>query len=246
MPIVITLRLRPDRPWRPDTNQLHGLACTLFEGAGGEHTAQLKRFSVWPVLADPDGPAGGLVLRCGWLGDDPPPFDPAVMPRVRFGGVACSVVGVEEQKTSHAELAASAPAGSATLTFHAPTYFSQNGRPEVLSDPRLILGSYRRRWNDTLASGSALRVDDELWRRLHRAVRLDAYELHTAQMDSGHGRLRTGFVGTAVLCLDRGAPAQVRTVFATLVRFAAYAGTGAQTTHGFGATTSTLDGAGHG
>jgi CRISPR-associated endoribonuclease Cas6 len=246
MPIAITLRLRPARQWQPDTHQLHGLACTLFEGAEGTHGAQVKRFSVWPVMADPADPTGGLALRCAWLGDDPPPFDPAAMSRVRFGGVPCTVVGVEEHKATFAELAASLAADAATLTFHSPTYFSQNGRAEVLPDPRLILGSYRRRWNDTLAAGSVLRVDDELWKQLHHAVGLSAFELRTAQMDSGHGRTRVGFVGTAVLRLGGEASAQVRGMFATLVRFAAYSGTGAQTTHGFGATTSSLDRAGYG
>jgi CRISPR-associated endoribonuclease Cas6 len=246
MPIAITLRLRAGRSWRPDTRQLHGLACTLFEGAKGEHAAQVKRFSVWPVVADPADPAVGLVLRCGWLADDPSPFDPGAMSRVRFGAVPCMVVGVEEHKASYAELAASPPADAATLTFHSPTYFSQNGQPEVLPDPRLILGSYRRRWNDTLPAGSALRVDDEFWKRLHHAARLGTFELRTAQMDSGHGRAQTGFVGTAALRVGRGTPVQLRVVFAALVRFAAYAGTGAQTTHGFGATTSSLDGAEHG
>jgi hypothetical protein len=246
MPIAITLRLRACRPWRPDTRQLHGLACTMFEGVEGEHSAQVKRFAVWPVMADPADPASGLVLRCAWLADDPPPFDPGAMSRVRFGGVACTVEGIEEQKTSYAELAAGPPTDAATLTFRSPTYFSQNSQPEVLPDPRLILGSYRRRWNEALPPDSALQVDDELWKQLHRAAGLGAYELRTAQMDSGHGRAQMGFVGTAALRLGRGTPAQVRAVFAALVRFAGYAGTGAQTTHGFGATTSSLDGASRG
>lgn len=241
MPIAITLRLRPERPWQPNTHQLHGLACTLFEGAEGEHGAQVKRFAVWPVLADTTDSSAGLVLRCGWLADDPPPSDPMVLSRLRFGGVGCTVVGVEEYKASYGELATSPSVDCATLTFHSPTYFSQNGRMEVLPDPRLILGSYRRRWNDTLPAGSALRVDDEFWKQLHRAVRLSVYELRTAEMDSGHGPTRTGFLGTAAIRLDRGTPAQLRAVFTTLIRSATYAGTGAQTTHGFGATTSSLD-----
>jgi CRISPR/Cas system endoribonuclease Cas6 (RAMP superfamily) len=46
-----------------------------------------------------------------------------------------------------------------------------------------------------------------------------------------------GFAGTAALRLPGTAPAAARRVFGTLVRFANYCGTGAQTTHGFGATT---------
>jgi CRISPR-associated endoribonuclease Cas6 len=218
----------------------------MFEGAEGEHASQVKRFSVWPAIAVPADPTAGLVLRCAWLGDDPPPFDPPVMSRVRFGGVPCAVVAVEEHKATYAELATSPAADTATLTFHSPTFFSQDGKDVVLPDPRLILGSYRRRWNDTLAAGSVLRVGDEVWKQLHHAAGLSAFELRTAQMDSGYGRSRVGFVGTAALRLGREASAQVRGVFAALVRFAAYAGTGAQTTHGFGATTSSLDRARYG
>jgi len=116
----------------------------------------------------------------------------------------------------------------------------------VVPDPRLILGSHQRRWNEALPEGSSLRIDDELWQRLHRAVRLDAFDLHTAEMDSGRGYRRAGFVGTATLQVAREAPVDVRSAFAILVRYAPYCGTGAQTTHGFGATTSDLDGAGRG
>jgi CRISPR-associated endoribonuclease Cas6 len=55
-------------------------------------------------------------------------------------------------------------------------------------------------------------------------------------MDSGRGHDRAGFTGTATLRMGRDAPAAARAVFGALVRFAEFCGTGAQTTHGFGAT----------
>jgi CRISPR-associated endoribonuclease Cas6 len=242
MPVAITLRLRPFRPWRPDTRQLHGLACTLFEQTETDHGTQEKRFAVWPVAADPTDPHVGLVLRCAWLGGGASPFDPAAVSAsgVRLGSAPCALVGVEQQAASHVDLAAGAPAGSATLTFASPTYFSRNREDVVIPDPRLILGSYRRRWNEALPPGSALQVDDELWQRVHRSVRLAAYDLRTATMDSGRGFARSGFVGAACLRVIPRAPVEVRSAFATLARFAAYCGTGAQTTHGFGATSTTL------
>jgi CRISPR/Cas system endoribonuclease Cas6 (RAMP superfamily) len=55
-------------------------------------------------------------------------------------------------------------------------------------------------------------------------------------MDSGRGHQRAGFTGKASLRLDAGASAAARSVFSALVRFAEFCGTGAQATHGFGAT----------
>jgi CRISPR-associated endoribonuclease Cas6 len=242
MPVTFTIRLRPFRPWRPDTRQLHGLACALFENGTADHGSQEKQFAVWPVTPDPADPYVGLLLRCSWLGEGASPLDVAAASAtgIRLGGAPCALVGVEARTESYAELATSPPAETATLTFRSPTYFSRNGENLLLPDPRLMLSGYRRRWNRALPPGSALHVDDALWRRLYQAVRLGPYELHTAEMDSGRGYRRAGFVGTATLQLVRGTAADARAAFATLLRFAAYCGTGAQTTHGFGATTSVL------
>ena len=72
---------------------------------------------------------------------------------------------------------------------------------------------------------------------MHRLLSLAAFDLRTGRRDTGHGRDRAGFTGTATLRLPGTAPAAARQIFGTLARFAAYCGTGAQTTHGFGATT---------
>ena len=55
-------------------------------------------------------------------------------------------------------------------------------------------------------------------------------------MDSGRGHDRAGFIGEVTLRLGKGTSARLASRFATLARFAEYCGTGAQTTHGFGAT----------
>jgi hypothetical protein len=246
MPIAVTLRLRPSRPWQPNTRQVHGLACELFEQQRPPHHQQDKPFAIWPVHPDPDDPDVGLILRGAWLGDTPPPFTLATGSRVRLGGVWCTLTDVDEYKASYAELAASAPARSATLAFWSPTYFSHNGADVLTPDPRLLVGSWRRRWNHAQPTGSALLVDDSLWQQLHRALRLIAFDLHTLEMDSGHGHPQTGFVGQVTLGLQPGGARELRSVLSTLVRFASFAGTGAQTTHGFGATTSDLNLRSHG
>ena len=110
------------------------------------------------------------------------------------------------------------------------------GEHIVLPDPRLIVGSWRRRWNSSLPDGDPLNVDDDAWQVTHRALQLAAFDLRTERRDSGRGRDRTGFTGSVTLRLARGTSAVASGVFGTLARFAEYCGTGAQTTHGFGAT----------
>jgi len=246
MPIAATLRLMPSRPWRPDTHQLHGLACGLFEPSGQPHHQQDKQFTVWPVQPDPADPHVGLILRYAWLRDEPLPFALTAGARLRLGSTWCTVTDADEHKASYAELATSTPISSATLAFWSPTYFSQNGADVFTPEPRLIVGSWRRRWNHAHPAGSALLVDDDLWQRLHRALYLSAFTVQTDEMDSGHGHPQTGFVGQVTLQLRTGSPRELQSVLATLVRFASFASTGAQTTHGFGATTSDLDGPWHG
>ena len=62
MPAVIELRLCPDSAvppqFEPTTRQLHGLACTLFEGTGTDHGNQEKAWTVWPLRRDGARAAG--------------------------------------------------------------------------------------------------------------------------------------------------------------------------------------------
>jgi CRISPR-associated endoribonuclease Cas6 len=126
-----------------------------------------------------------------------------------------------------------------TVAFTSPTYFSQNGTDTVQPDPRLIAGSWRRRWNTSLPDESPLAISDEDWSATHRLLTLAAFDLRTEHRDTGHNRDRAGFTGSAALRLARNAPAPARMLLATLARFSEYCGTGAQVTHGFGATTLT-------
>ncbi len=237
MPTLIEMRLKATWQVRPDTRQLHGLACALFEASGTEHLGQQKPFAVWPLLPAPGDAADEWTWRAAWLADDPPPAGAVTADILRVGHVSCAVTESTQRRITRARLAAGPALGAVTIAFASPTYFSQNGTDVVLPDPRLIVGSWRRRWNCSLPDTDPLAVDDEAWRDLHRAVRLAEFDLRTLSHDTGHGRDRAGFTGSATLRLDRNATPLARAVLGTLSRFAEYCGTGAQTTHGFGATT---------
>jgi CRISPR-associated endoribonuclease Cas6 len=240
MPVVLEFQLRASWPLQVTTRQLHGLACAVFEGAGaGDHAGQEKAFSVWPLSRLDAGGADALDgwrLRTAWLRPDLPHSVLAAYGTLRLGHVSCTVTGISCQPASHDEIAAGPPLTRADLAFCSPTYFSQNGTDVVTPDPRLIAGSWRRRWNASLPLGHHLCIGDEAWREALRALRLTAFDLRTQPMDTGRGRDRAGFTGTATIEVASDAPGDVRRRFGTLARFAGFSGTGAQTTHGFGAT----------
>ncbi|MGH3221697.1 MAG: CRISPR system precrRNA processing endoribonuclease RAMP protein Cas6 [Streptosporangiaceae bacterium] len=244
MPTLIEMRLKATWTMRPNTRNLHGLACALFEEDSTEHLGQAKHFAVWPLRpasqdAAGEGPpvaSSEWTWRAAWLPDDPPPARAVTADVLRVGHVSCTVTESTQRRVTRARLAAGPPMHAITVTFASPAYFSQNGTDVVLPDPRLIVGSWRRRWNSSLQGADSLAVDDQAWRDLHQAVRLAEFDLRTVCHDTGHGRDRAGFTGSATLRLDRNAAPSARAVFGTLARFAEYCGTGAQTTHGFGAT----------
>jgi CRISPR-associated endoribonuclease Cas6 len=236
MPVVIELRLRADRAFEPATRQLHGLACALFEGTQSpDHASQDKPFTVWPLGHTPEG----WLLRAAWL---PPGFPQAVLAgcgQLRLGPVTYAVTDLAFHPVPHAGLANGSAASSIDVTIHSPAYFSQNGQHVIVPDPRLIVGSWRRRWNASLPPDDELAITEEQWRDLHQALTLTAFDLHTETRDTGHGRQQPGFTGTLTLRLGRTAPPEGGRILGTLARFAEFSGTGAQTTHGFGATTIT-------
>lgn len=240
MPVVLELQLRASWPLRTTTRQLHGLACAVFEGSEADnHAGQEKAFSVWPLSRLDSGPPDlldGWLLRTAWLRPELPRSVLTAYGKLRLGHVTCAVAGITHQPASHAEIAAGPPLRRAGLAFHSPTYFSQNGTDVIIPDPRLIAGSWRRRWNASLPPGHDLRIDDDAWRQTHRALRLADFDLRTEPMDTGRGRDRAGFTGTATIEVARDAPDSVGQRLGTLARFAGFSGTGAQTTHGFGAT----------
>lgn len=237
MPTLIELRLKATWTLRPDTRHLHGLACALFEGDHAEHDGQDKPFAVWPL--QPGGSPEEWQWHAAWLPDSAPPPGAVTADVLRVGHVSCSVTESRQRGVSHARLAGGVPLTAATVTFGSPTHFSQNGADTVVPDPRLITGSWRRRWNASLPKANPLAIGDDEWTATCRLISLAEFELRTERRDTGHGRGRTGFTGTATLRLARTAPPTAKKIFGTLARFAEYCGTGAQTTHGFGATTVT-------
>jgi CRISPR-associated endoribonuclease Cas6 len=237
MPAVIELRLRSERPLEPTTKQLHGLACAVFEGPDSDgHSGPEKPFAVWPLAQDAEESRNNWLLRIAWLRARLPQAVLAAYGRLRLGHVTCAVTDVAYRPATHEELAGGPGLDGTQLTFLSPTYFSQNGTCVVVPEPRLIAGSWRRRWNASLPDESPLRIGDDIWREINQALSMATYDLQTERMDSGRGYARQGFTGHATLRLAKSAPATARSAFGTLVRFAEFCGTGAQTTHGFGAT----------
>ena len=237
MPIVIEMRLKASWTVQPDTRQLHGLACALFEGVGAEHLGSEKPFTVWPLRqASPDG-GYDWDFRAAWLAGSLPPATALIAEQLRYGHVACAVVESRHRSVSFAQIAAGGQARAVRVKLASPAYFAQNGARVVVPDPRLIAGSWRRRWNGSLPDGDPLQVSDETWRETHRALSLAEFDLRTEPRDSGYGRDQAGMVGWLILRMNGKAPPSAARVLGTLSRFAEFCGTGAQTTHGFGATT---------
>lgn len=239
MPVIVELRLRADRvtsrPYIPTTVQIHGLACALFEGAFSEsHESQDKPFSIWPLSPV----TGGWMLRTAWLAVGFPQQALAACGQLRVGPIFCAVTDLALHPESFAALADGMPCDGVRLDFRSPVYFSQNGTRVVTPDPRLIVGSWRRRWNSYADSG--LEISDDDWRAINQSVRLTEFDLRTQPHDAGYGRSRQGFIGAATLRLDKTITPEARAQFGALARFAEYSGTGAQTTHAFGATSVTL------
>ncbi len=230
MPAIVEMRLRPSRPLEPTTRQLHGLACAMFEGPNS--AGHIGQFTVWPLHPDPDG----WLLRAAWLPPSLPHSVLAACGQLRLGPVTCAVTDLALRPALHADLAAGPPLSQARLTFRSPTYFSQNGTHVLVPDPRLIAGSWRRRWNASLPSGDALAITDDQWRDILHALNLSAFDLRTQTRDAGYGHDQIGYTGTATLRVAKDAPTEVRRGFGALARIAEFCGTGAQPTHGFGAT----------
>jgi len=236
MPTLIEMSLKATWTVRPDTRKVHGLACALFERPGAGHTGQEKPFAVSPLRQVPGGTPDEWEWRAAWLPDTAPPAGVLETDLRRVGHTSCVVAESTHRRVSHAVLASGAATGEVTVSFGSPVFFSQNGTDVLLPDPRLIAGSWRRRWNASLPPGGALAIGDDEWKQAHPLLSLGAFDLRTSARDSGHGRERAGFTGTATLRLARNAPAAARQILGTLARFAEFCGTGAQTTHGFGAT----------
>ncbi|WP_405526738.1 CRISPR system precrRNA processing endoribonuclease RAMP protein Cas6 [Streptomyces canus] len=229
MPARWTLTLTCQTPIRPATPaQLHGLACTLFEGTGADHTSHNKPFTVSPLLNGPDPHTAELCL--GWLDDTNPP--PPTLPtthRIRLGSQFLTVHHADFEPAPYQDLLNAPPASRADIAFLSPTHFTDAGRSIPLPDPRLVYQSLLRRWNHhaprPLPESSAAGLFDSLL--------LTAHDTATTAVTLGPGR-RTGFTGTVTYALHHHADTPTRHAFTALTRFAAVAGIGAQTTHAQG------------
>src|SRR5580658_1433127 len=152
MPTLIEMCLKATWMVRPDTRQLHGLACSLFEAESTEHLGQDKPFTVWPLTSAP-GSEGEWVLRAAWLPDELPPVTASSVDQLRVGHVRCLVTESTQRRVTRAALAAGPALSAVTIRFTSPVFFSQNGTDVLVPDPRLIAGSWRRRWNTSLPEG---------------------------------------------------------------------------------------------
>jgi hypothetical protein len=207
VPVIVEMRLRADRQFEPTTRQLHGLARALFEGTESNgHVDQDKPFAMWPLARE----SGGWLLRGSWLAVGVPQTLLTAFGQLRLGPVTCTVTDVAMRRASCADLAVGPAATAAHVTLNSPTYFAQNGARILVPHPRLIVGSWRRRWNASLPVGDDLVIDDDHWQEVHRALVLSEFGLHTEQRDTGHGKKQSGFAGTLTIRLARDAPRRRR------------------------------------
>lgn len=238
MPVIIGARITAERPLAVSHRELHYLACVLFESddARSDHASQGKPFSIWPLRAAPGGRGLNWILRAAWLPADPPAASALTLDKLRVGHVNCAVTETMHRSATHAQLTAGPALSQADLTFTSPTHFSHNSSTLLTPDPRRIAESWRRSWNAWLPQPSDLAIADETRAEISKTIELASFDLRTTTTDSGYGRDQAGFTGTAALRLGRNATATARSAFSTLTRFAEFCGTGAQTTHGYGAT----------
>lgn len=223
MPATIELEL--DLPTVPTVYpaRIHGAACALL---GHPAPGEMPDFSAWPLA----GHSGRARWRLGWL---PARECPPAPSEVLFGDSPHRVVGHAVTGVDFADLAASPAARRADVEVLSPMFFSRNGRDLPLPDPVQMLRSPMDRW-DHHAPG-ALRIPDDVRRALIGSVYLVDFDGGTVAGAVGARTQQTGFTGSVVLALTRGADTTTATVFAAVLRYAAIAGIGAQTGHGFGA-----------
>lgn len=99
------------------------------------------------------------------------------------------------------------------------------------SDPRLIAGSRRRRWNVSLLSGHPLEIDADLWRDIDLALHVTGSGFRTESRAADYGE-QPGQTGSMTIAAPGGVQGEARTAFGGLARFAECCGTGVQVTHG--------------
>src|ERR1700734_802719 len=123
MPPLIELRLKATWTVHPDTRQLHGLACALFETDPAAHARQDKPFAVWPLSPVTDSLPEEWILRVAWLPDDSVPDAARMADQLRVGRSRCLVAESTQRRVTHASLAAGPPLSAVTVGFASPTYY---------------------------------------------------------------------------------------------------------------------------
>ncbi|MGW4031661.1 CRISPR system precrRNA processing endoribonuclease RAMP protein Cas6 [Streptomyces sp. NPDC004838] len=231
MPTTWTLRLRLTgaSPYPPTPGQLNGLACSVTEHPGSDHTAQTKPFSISPLFHDTTDPTHHhWFLRIGWL-DDTHPLDLTHLPgqRLRLGHNHLTVTDTRHHHTPYAELQKHPPVARADFTFHSATYFKSSGTWVPAPDPKLLFPGLLRRWN-TYAPTPITRDQTN---QFIPSIAITHHDVRTAPVALPKTN-RTGFLGTATFTLTT--PATTTWLFPALCRLAASTGVGAQTTHGLG------------
>lgn len=241
MPAQLTLRLSGPRR-RPAPRQLLGAAASLFENVGSDHEAAVKPFAVgplsWAAANGPGSAPDSAEWMLGWLSCDqiPATWPPAT---VRFGPSEHRVLGFSGDLRPYSALAAAGPARRVRMRAVSPMFFSRNGRDLPLPEPVLLVRSLIARWN--AHAPAEMTIDDDAARDVVGGVFLAAMMKGATEQVTMTPQLRQiGFVGDIELGLLRDSSSRAGEVFGALMRFAAIAGVGAQTTHGFGAVEVTI------
>lgn len=216
---TLTLTPRPPTPFEP--RHLHALACRLLETPTGDHTATTKPFTA---------AYGGDHLVVSWLDELTEPDLPARLGiPTRLGHRPVRLELGERHSEPYTSLASSPPAIKAQVEFRTPTYVNRSGRQFPLPDPELLLGGLARRWNAFSPEALPSHAVSEVLESVHLA----RHDTSTRPAGSGPSQ-KVGFVGSAVFGLPRSVSVGAQRAFAALWSFAAFAGVGAQSTHGLG------------
>ena len=236
---VISASVPRDLPRGIGFKDMHRLACFLLEDAGQEaHDQQAKSFTSWPLLLG-DGPRD-VEIRLHSLKDDATISERLVM---RLDGTGAKVANLQRdlplvrpvvawEIQTWQEMAECAPASIAAITCVSPFYYSRNGTTYALPDPVLVHRQLVTRWN-TFVPDAKWQISDDDSREMINSIVIEDVDVQGVRLEEYHGRLAGS--GRFAFAVDRKAPEFAREWFASLWRFAGFAGIGAMTAHGLGA-----------
>ncbi len=108
------------------------------------------------------GPPDEWTWRAEWLPGTLPPPGAQAPDCLWVGHVSCVVTEAVQRRVTHAGLGGGPPLPAVTVAFGSPTYFSRNGTVVTLPDPRLIVGSWRHRWDSSLGDDTSLAIGDDV------------------------------------------------------------------------------------